>query len=71
MPCFPGRSNSTVGSGPVVVTRNAKSHAGKAPNGRFWTAAELGGTVAFLVGDDAGFITGAAVAADGAWGHIT
>ena len=40
----------------------------KHPIGRFGTPAELAATVAFLVSDDASFVTGAALAADGGWG---
>ena len=35
------------------------------PTGRFGTLAEAAGTVAFLAGDDSGFITGAAIPLDG------
>jgi len=35
------------------------------PMGRFGTLAEAAGTIAFLAGDDAGFITGAAIPLDG------
>lgn len=35
------------------------------PMGRFGTLEEAAGTIAFLAGDDAGFITGAAIPLDG------
>jgi NAD(P)-dependent dehydrogenase (short-subunit alcohol dehydrogenase family) len=38
---------------------------GRTPLGRFGTAEEMAGTVAFLASDDAGFITGQTVYADG------
>jgi NAD(P)-dependent dehydrogenase (short-subunit alcohol dehydrogenase family) len=40
----------------------------KHPIGRFGTPSELASTVAFLVSEEAAFITGASLAADGAWG---
>jgi NAD(P)-dependent dehydrogenase (short-subunit alcohol dehydrogenase family) len=38
------------------------------PIGRLGTTDEVAATVAFLAGDDASFVTGAALAADGAYG---
>jgi 3alpha(or 20beta)-hydroxysteroid dehydrogenase len=37
------------------------------PMGRLGTAAEIAGTVAFMASDDAGFMTGSEVYADGGW----
>lgn len=37
------------------------------PMGRLGTQAEIAGSVAFLASDDAGFITGAEIYADGGW----
>jgi Enoyl-(Acyl carrier protein) reductase len=41
---------------------------GQHPIGRLGTTVEVAATVAVLAGDDASFITGAALAADGAYG---
>jgi len=41
---------------------------GQHPIGRLGTTDEVAATVAFLAGDDASFVTGAALAADGAYG---
>lgn len=65
---------NAVGPGPIATDLTAPLQANPAalemvlsrtPLGRFGTADEIAGTVAFLAGADAGFITGQTVYADG------
>jgi 3-oxoacyl-[acyl-carrier protein] reductase len=46
---------------------NAAAMAGLTALGRYADAAEIASVVAFLAGDDAGYVTGASISADGGW----